>query len=319
MFKNEKNYFENLECLYNEINKTGYVCSKQLSLAVFLAYKLNKPLLLMSPPGCGKTEIAKVVSNLVNGKDPIRLQCYEGISSSEAIYDWDFKKQLLYIESTKDNWENTKNSIYDEDFLSPRPLLKSITSNFKEVLLIDELDKSDEEFEAFLLEFLAENQITISENKTIKAKYPPLCFITSNNNRDLSDALLRRCLYLYIDYPSIETEIKIVSSRVSNIDDLLITQIVAFVDKIRKEDIDKVPSISETIDWAKTLISLNKSKLDKDLVKNTLNILLKTKNDIDKISMKIDTYIKDLPKEAVKMESVTKSEVTITKDSDWDF
>lgn len=318
MFKSEKDYFDNLQYLHDEINKTGYICSKQLSLAVFLAYKLNKPLLLMSPPGCGKTEIAKVVSNLVNQKDPIRLQCYEGISSSEAIYDWDFKKQLLYIESTKENWENTKSNIYDDDFLSPRPLLKSITSDFKEVLLIDELDKSDEEFEAFLLEFLAENQITISENKTIKAKHAPLCFITSNNHRDLSDALLRRCLYLYIDYPNTETEIKIVSSKVNNINDILVTQIVDLVNKIRKEDINKIPSISETIDWARTLISLNKNQLDTNLVKNTLNVLLKTKEDIDKVSKKVDSYIKDLPKEAIKIEPV-KTEAIITTENDWDF
>ena len=314
--------FENIENLYNAINETGYICNKQLTLTIYLAYHLGKPILLEGAPGTGKTEIAKVISNLLNDKDPIRLQCYEGISSSEAIYDWDFKKQLLYIESTKDNlnWNEMQGDIYGQEFLSKRPLLKSILSDKKEVLLIDELDKSDEEFEAFLLEFLAENQITISENETIKAKYNPICFITSNNQRQLSDALLRRCLYLYIDYPSIKSEIKIVHSKVDNINDLLATQIVNFVDKIRKEDIKKLPSISETIDWARTLVKLEKDKLDPNLVKNTLNLLLKNKDDINHISRKVNSLIEGLPQTAIQIDKIHKKAKEIKiNDEDWDF
>ena len=314
--------FNSIENLYNAINQTGYICGKQMSLMVYLAYHLGKPMLICGPPGTGKTEIAKVISNLLNDKDPIRLQCYEGISSSEAIYDWDFKKQLLYIESTKDNanWNEMQTDIYGQEFLSKRPLLKSILSDKKEVLLIDELDKSDEEFESFLLEFLAENQITISENETIKAKYKPLCFITSNDQRQLSDALLRRCLYIYIDYPSIKSEIKIVHSKVDGINDLLATQIVNFVDKLRKENLKKSPSISETIDWARTLVKLEKDKLESNLVKNTLNILLKNKDDIDCITRKVNTIIDGLPKNAIQVDKSYKKikEIKIN-DDDWDF
>ncbi|MFW6008236.1 MAG: AAA family ATPase [archaeon] len=297
--------FNSIENLYNAINNYGYICDINLVISLYVAYHLNKPILLQGPPGIGKTEIAKVVSNLINSEDPIRLQCFEGIDASQAIYDWDYKKQLLYIESCKNqkiDWKNLKDDLYSDDFLSVRPLLKSILSDKQEVILIDELDKSDEEFEAFLLEFLAEQQISISENKTIKAKNIPICFITSNNYRELSDAILRRCVCVFLDYPTMEREIEIIYTKVKDVDSLLATQITGFVQLLRKENLKKIPSISETIDWVKALVKLEAKNLNNNLVKSTLNILLKTQSDLETIDNKIESYLKKIPSKAIKID-----------------
>lgn len=311
--------FNSVDSLYNEITKYGYIPERELVLTLFLAYQLDRNVLLSGEPGVGKSEIAKIISLILNNDDPIRLQCFEGVDSSQAIYDWNYKKQLLYIESTKEklNWEDIQDDIYSDKFLSVRPLLKAILSNKKEVLLIDEIDKSDEEFEAFLLETLAENQITIPEIGTIKANNKPFVILTSNDMRPLSDALKRRCFFHYIKYPSIEKEIQIVHSKV-NIDDLLATQAIKFISLLRDEKLKKVPSISESIDWVRVLVKLNANTLDENLVKDTLNILLKTKEDIENIYGKVSTLIEKLPKKAIKVDKVKVENIKETTDN-WDF
>ena len=311
------NIFNSPQKLYEALNNNGYICDKDIPLIIYLAYKLNKAILLQGEPGCGKTEVAKKISKLLNNNDPIRLQCYDSLSKEDALYSWDYQKQLLYIEANKEkqNWQELEDDLYSDKFISPRALYKSIISDKTEVLLIDEIDKADEDFESFLLEFLAEQQISLSESKTIKAKNKPLVFITSNDKRDLSDALKRRCLYLYIKYPTVEKTIKIVTSHVPNINDLLLTQIVTLVDKIRNDKLKKKPSISETIDWAKTLVTLNIDKLTPNIIKQTMNVLLKEESDIQLETRKLNQYYKELPNESI----VKINNVNEINDNEWDF
>lgn len=311
------NIFDSPKKLYESLNNNGYICDKDIPLIIYLAYKLNKAILLQGEPGCGKTEVAKQISKLLNNDDPIRLQCYDGLAKEDALYSWDYQKQLLYIEANKEkqNWQELEDDLYSDKFISPRALYKSIISDKTEVLLIDEIDKADEDFESFLLEFLAEQQISLSESKTIKAKNKSLVFITSNDHRDLSDALKRRCLYLYIKYPTVEKTIKIVTSHVPNIDDLLLTQIVTLVDKIRNDKLKKKPSISETIDWAKTLVTLNIDKLNPNIIKQTMNVLLKEESDIQLETRKLNQYYKELPNESI----VKINNVNEINDNEWDF
>ena len=311
------NIFNSPQKLYEALNNNGYICDKDIPLIIYLAYKLNKAILLQGEPGCGKTEVAKKISKLLNNNDPIRLQCYDSLSKEDALYSWDYQKQLLYIEANKEkqNWQELEDDLYSDKFISPRALYKSIISDKTEVLLIDEIDKADEDFESFLLEFLAEQQISLSESKTIKAKNKPLVFITSNDKRDLSDALKRRCLYLYIKYPTVEKTIKIVTSHVPNINDLLLTQIVTLVDKIRNDKLKKKPSISETIDWAKTLVTLNIDKLNPNIIKQTMNVLLKEESDIQLETRKLNQYYKELPNESI----IKVYNVNEINDNEWDF
>ena len=304
--------FKSAKDVYDKLTKSGYIANKQIALTVYLAYKLNKPVSIQGAPGVGKSQLAKSISQILNNEDPIRLQCYDGLTADEALYSWNYQKQLLYIQSSKKDWKDMEDILYSEQFLSPRPLYKAITSNEQKVLLIDELDKADEDFESFLLEFLGEQQITINETKTIKASSTPLVFITSNDKRELSDAFKRRCLYLYIEHPDIQTEANIIHSKIPNIDNVLLTQITEFVNKVRKDKLDKVPSISESIDWARTLVQLNVFNLTEDIIKQTLNILFKTQNDIQLETRKAELYSKQLSQE---------SKVTVTNpiDDEWDF
>jgi MoxR-like ATPase len=274
----------------------GYICSTQIATAVFLAFQLRKPILVEGPPGVGKTELAKTTAQLLD-VPLIRLQCYEGLDEAKALYEWKYGKQLLYTQVLKEKLgdllqgaQGLAESVerlhqfgdifYSPDFLEPRPLLKALQQDDGAVMLIDEVDKSDYEFESLLLELLSDYQISIPEIGTVKATTAPMVFLTSNNTRDLSDALKRRCLHLYIPFPTIELEERIIRSRVPDIDELLRHQLVQFVHSLRQLDLKKNPAISETIDWARSLLLLHADELDEDLIRTTLNVLLKFEDDI---------------------------------------
>lgn len=275
----------------------GYICSRKIATAVFLAFKLRKPVLVEGPPGVGKTELAKT-SALLLETPLIRLQCYEGLDEAKALYEWKYGKQLLYTQLLKeklgDLLEGAKglaesvsrlhqfgDIFYSEDFLEPRPLLKAMQQEKGAILLIDEVDKSDYEFESLLLEILSDYQVSIPEIGTIKARTAPMVFLTSNNTREISDALKRRCLHLYIPFPTVELEERIIRSRVPDVDEQLRHQLVEFVHSLRQLDLKKLPAISETIDWARSLLLLHAEQLDQELVRSTLNVLLKFEDDIE--------------------------------------
>lgn len=295
----------------------SYICNPQIATAVFLAYHLEKPVLIEGPPGVGKTELAKTAAEMLD-LNCIRLQCYEGLDESKAIYEWKYGKQLLYTqvlkETLSDILEGAKglsesvvklhefgDIFFSEDFLEPRPLLKALKEEDGCVLLIDEVDKSDHEFESLLLEMLSDYQLSIPEIGTVKAKpdRKPLVFLTSNNTREISDALKRRCLHLYIPFPDADLESRIVQARVPEVPEKLRAQLVAFIQELRDMDLKKVPAISETIDWARTLILLHSDSLDADLVRQTLNVILKFQEDIDTVEAELQNVtnkvLKDHP------------------------
>jgi len=282
--------FGSIEEVKEKLTKQSYLVNDKVATAVFLAVKLQKPLLIEGPAGVGKTELAKAVAGTID-TGLIRLQCYEGLDESKAIFEWNYQKQLLRIQAnhlTDKTWEETRANIFSEEFFLARPLLKALQANKTIVLLIDELDKSDEEFESFLLEALSDYQVSIPELGTVKATSIPIVILTSNNYRDFSDALKRRCLHLYIDYPSFERELAIVRLKVPGINGILAEKMVEFVQSLRKLVLKKAPSISETLDWAHTLVLLGADSLDETVVRNTINILLKYQQDINKVEEKIN-------------------------------
>tara|TARA_B100000029_G_scaffold448648_1_gene471293 strand:+ start:1509 stop:2459 length:951 start_codon:yes stop_codon:yes gene_type:complete len=306
----------NVDIIEENFESLHYICNTQIATAVFLAYHLEKPILIEGPPGVGKTELAKTTAEMLE-MPCIRLQCYEGLDESKAIYEWKYGKQLLYTQVLKETLgeilEGAKglsdsvsklhdfgDIFFSEQFLEPRPLLKAIKEEESCVLLIDEVDKSDHEFESLLLEMLSDYQLSIPEIGTVKA-HPdkkPLVFLTSNNTREISDALKRRCLHLYIPFPDANLESKIVHARVPDIPDRLRSQLVSFIQELRTMDLKKVPAISETIDWAKTLILLHSESLDANLVRQTLNVILKFQEDVETVEAELQSVTNKALKEA---------------------
>ena len=288
------------------LEQQNYIADSEIVMSMYLAKKLQKPLLVEGPAGVGKTEIAKVMAQALN-TDLIRLQCYEGLDANMALYEWNYQRQLLHIkleEGGNKSLEERENSIFSENFLLKRPLLQAITHSKPPVLLIDELDRSDEEFESFLLEILSEWQITIPEIGSIKAKNPPYVILTSNRTRELSDAVRRRCFYLWLDYPEFKKELAIVKNKVPGCDLRLAKQICIFMGLVRTQKLEKVPGIAETLDWARSLVTLHQKYLDPKMVEATLGIVFKDKIDITNVKdsladffEKVDVKFKDLPVE----------------------
>lgn len=282
---------------------SGYLPSREIATTVFLAEKLDKPILIEGPAGVGKTELALALSRATE-RPLIRLQCYEGLDESKALYEWEYAKQLLYTQLVKDKISETlagaaslgeavdrigasESVFFSERFLLPRPVLRALLSDEQAVLLIDEIDKADPEFEAFLLEVLADFAVTVPEVGTIRAKHVPRVLLTSNAARELSDALKRRCLHLFIDFPTRAREIDIVRTRLPGIRKLLAQQVVDTVHRIRALDLKKAPSIAETLDWARALAILNAEELDPELLSQTLNVLLKHEADVQRAREKV--------------------------------
>ncbi|MGD8226704.1 MAG: MoxR family ATPase [Desulfobacteraceae bacterium] len=284
-------YFESIEQVAEELAAAHYIADRALATVLFLAHRLQKPVFLEGEPGVGKTEVGIVMASLFNTQ-LIRLQCYEGLDASTALYEWNYPKQLLHIrleEQKKTGKEEIERLIYGEEFLIKRPLLEAILSSNEKapVLLIDEIDRSDEEFEAFLLEVLSDFQITIPEIGTLKANQKPMVVVTSNRTRDVHDALKRRCLYHWIDYPSFDKEYRIVTTRLPKIEAKLAKQVTHFMQQIRSLDFFKKPGVSETLDWAMALINMQRKYLDEEVVRETLGCILKYQDDIKRFTAEI--------------------------------
>ncbi len=296
-----------IETITDALASCGYISTPAISTAIYLAYHLRKPVLVEGPAGVGKTDLAQSLARALSF--PLaRLQCYEGLDETKALYEWKYGKQLLYtqilkekihdliekadtLEELLDKLGGFRDIFFSREFLEPRPLLRAMEQSGGSVLLIDEIDKSDEEFEALLLEILSDYQITIPEIGTISAQVPPLVILTSNNVRELGDALKRRCLHLHIGFPEPERERRIVRARVPGISDELLVQLVAFVQRTRNEKIRKLPSISETVDWARTLVLLHADTLDPKMVQETLGVLLKRQGDISEVAGHVEQLV----------------------------
>jgi MoxR-like ATPase len=299
--------FDSVPQVEERLRDQGYICDRKIATVVFLAHKLEKPVLVEGPAGVGKTELAKVVA-LATGRNLIRLQCYEGLDEAKALYEWEYSKQLLYTQILKERFSDVMKGaktlrdaaervgredsvFFSEHFVVARPLLRAITAEDPQLLLVDEVDKSDPEFEAFLLEVLSDFQVTVPEIGTITAKRRPLVFLTSNNAREMSDALKRRCLHLYIDYPSQELEARILETKVPEASKKLVEDLVGMMHRLRQLDLKKTPSISETLDWARALLALNATDLDQDLVNQTFNVILKYEGDVRKAQAELSKLL----------------------------
>ncbi|TDI50009.1 MAG: MoxR family ATPase [Acidobacteria bacterium] len=274
--------FDSPQAVMEALTAADYLPDERIAQVVFLADRLDKPVLVEGPAGVGKTELAKAVA-AITGRSLIRLQCYEGLDDAKALYEWNYKKQLLRIQSDVDHdWDSISHDIFSEEFLLTRPLLEAIRSPEPVVLLIDEVDRVEVETEALLLEILSDFQVSIPELGTMHAITQPMVFLTSNNTRELSEALKRRCLFLHIDYPDAKREKEILSARVPGLSDHLANQVAKVARSIRGLDLKKAPSVSETIDWARTLLALSVEDIDEVVLGDTLHVLLKYQTDIEK-------------------------------------
>ncbi|MFE1907746.1 AAA family ATPase [Streptomyces gardneri] len=281
-------FFSSVDDVAERLATTGYLASRAVATTVFLADRLGKPLLVEGPAGVGKTELAKAVTE-VTGARLVRLQCYEGVDESRALYEWNHAKQLLRITAGRgESWDETRTDIFSEEFLLARPLLTAIRSEEPTVLLVDETDKADIEVEGLLLEVLSDFQVTVPELGTITATRRPFVVLTSNASRELSEALRRRCLFLHIGFPEEELERRIVTRKVPGLDAALAASVVRVVGALRAMDLRKAPSVSETIDWARTLLALGADRLDEGVVRDSLGVLLKHQEDIVRAAAKLD-------------------------------
>lgn len=304
----DQSVHDDIQSIREAFERERYICSQLIATTVYLAQKLQKPILVEGPPGVGKTELAKTSAD-VFGLPLIRLQCHEGLDDTKALYEWKYGKQLLYTQVLKETLQDILQGarglddsvsrlhefgdiFFSEQFLEPRPLLQALRTEQGCVLLIDEVDKSDQEFESLLLEILSDHQVTIPEIGTVKAgSHPPTVFLTSNNTREISDALKRRCLHLYIPFPDPALEKAIIRARVPEVSERLNHQLVSFIQELRNLDLKKLPAISESIDWARTLVLLHVDVLDQTLVRDTLNVILKHQEDIENIDSELHSIV----------------------------
>lgn len=301
--------FQSIDDVIHRLAEQKYICNKNVATVVYLACAMQKPILVEGPAGVGKTELGKVLASSL-GLELIRLQCYEGLDEAKALYEWEYAKQLLYTQILKDKVgeilqgsqslkqaveriAKEDNVFFSEKFLLPRPLLRALVAEKPTVLLVDEVDKSDTEFEAFLLEVLSDFQISVPEIGTLRAKHLPFVILTSNNSREMSDGLKRRCLHLYLDFPEPRREMEIIKLKVPGVGEKLVEEVVYLLQRLRKLDLKKRPSISESLDWVKALTLLNMKRLEDQLVEETLSTLMKYEGDIRKAEEELKRYLAD--------------------------